>query len=114
MRAILIDSKARIVRSVEHDGSLENIYKLLNCRTFTAPIELENGDTVFCDDEGLLGNPRDFFELDGYEPIAGNALILGTTKYGESVSCKSTIVEIDSDVNFIDIATLTLRYRLAR
>lgn len=110
MKAILINSKARIVHNVECDG-LEDMYKLIGCRTVAAPIELENGDTVWIDDEGMY-NPRDFFELDGYDPIAGNAIILGTTSTGDNVDCKSTVVEIDSDVMFIDLATLRLRYRV--
>jgi len=110
MKAILINSKARIVHNVEIDG-LEDMRQLLECRTVAAPIELDNGDTVWIDDEGMY-NPRDFFELEGYEPIAGNALIIGTTELGDNADCKTSVTEIDHGILFIDLATLQLKYRL--
>lgn len=112
MKAILINSVDRKVSEIQYNGNIEEIYQALNCQTFTI-VRLENGDTVFVDDEGLLGNPQNFFTIADYgTPIAGNGLVLGETLDGESKDCASTVDEVSKDVIFMDIATVLIHQRL--
>jgi hypothetical protein len=113
MRAILINAKERTVKEVDIVGDLNSIREHLGCRTIDAPHELENGDTVYCDDEGLDSN-IDFIELfSEYDPIPGNILILGHDGEGGNCDCKTSTSDIHNRVQFYDIATLQLKYRLA-
>jgi len=113
MRAILINAKKRTVNEINITGDLASLKSSINCRTVAAPYELENGDTVWCDDEGLYVN-KDFIELfEEYDPIAGDVLITGTTRDGDTTDCKTTSSDIHNRVMFYDMATLQLKYRLA-
>lgn len=113
MRAILINAKNRTITEVDTVGDLYSMRELLGCKTIEAPYELENGDTVYCDDEGLYNN-RDFVELiPEYDPIAGNVLILGFNRNTyDNTDCLSNIADIQDTATFYDIATLQLKYRL--
>ena len=112
MKAILVNVKDRSVNPIELDGSLEAIYKAIDCRCFAVATYLDNGDAVYADDEGLFGNPQYFSEIGEYpEPIAGNLLIVGSTHDGDSTDCVSTVEEIKNDIIFMDLADVVNRYR---
>ena len=67
-KAILIDVVNRIVTNVTI-GDYKEMYPLIGngCSLFTMPLELENGDGVFVDDEGLLHDKMvGGFMIEGY------------------------------------------------
>lgn len=108
MKAYLIDPFAKTVSEVEYDGNYKNIYKLISSptnpvSTFTCVNVNEAEDTVFVDDEGLLGNmsTQEFFTLNGY-PLAGKGLVLGTNEDGDSVSPSISLKEflMDNEITF--------------
>jgi hypothetical protein len=104
MKALLIDSKNKVVKQIEIGEHFTEISKAIDCETFSAPHILENEDTMYCDDEGLLKNPQHFFLLDTYpQPIAGNGLILGCDDEGDSIDVKTTLDELISRVTFMNI-----------
>jgi hypothetical protein len=106
MKAIKIDVEKNLVYFVEIDGGLESIYNVLGCTCITCPVQYENEDSMYCDDEALL-NPENikgaFMYPDWNYPIVSNALILGTDDEGNSVDCKSTLTEIANGLKFINI-----------
>ena len=51
MKAILIDVKTQEVKEVEHDDTLQNIYNLVDCRTFDV-VRIDDVNSIFVDDEG--------------------------------------------------------------
>ena len=106
MKAIKIDVEKRAVYFVEIDGTLESIYNVLGCTCITCPIQYENDDAMYCDDEALL-NPESikgaFMYPDWNYPIVSNALILGTDDNGNTVECRSTLSEIQKNIRFIGI-----------
>lgn len=96
MKAILIDAARQEVREIEI-SDWRDITKAIgwDCRLFTVATELENGDSLFVDDEGLINGTEHFFITEYYpHPLAGNGVILGCNEDGESQNCKSTIDEI--------------------
>jgi hypothetical protein len=104
MKALLIDSKNKVVKQIEIGEHFTEISKAIDCDVFAAPHILENEDTMYCDDEGLLKNPQHFFLLDTYpQPIAGNGLILGCDDEGDSIDVKTTLDELISRVTFMNI-----------
>jgi hypothetical protein len=81
MKALKIDVLNQTITEVELNNAKE-LYGLIGngCHTFCAPIEYNNGDTLFADDEALLHD-----ELEGCfmfpkwkYPIVGNAVIANT------------------------------------
>ena len=46
MKAILIDVKTQEVKEVEHDGEIQNIYILIDCRAFDL-VRLNEVDGIF-------------------------------------------------------------------
>ena len=104
MKALLIDSKNRVVKQIEIGEHFTEISKAIDCDVFSCPHVLENEDTLYCDDEGLLKGPENFFLLDSYpQPIAGNGLILGCDEEGESIDAKTSIFELSNRVTFMDV-----------
>lgn len=104
-KAILIDVVNRIVTNV-NIGDYKEMYPLIGngCSLFTMPLELENGDGVFVDDEGLLHDKMvGGFMIEGYAaPLIGNAIIQGADEEGETDDCKSTVEQILAKVTFLD------------
>ena len=106
MKAVLIDAVNKTITNCNINNGLETFYKLLNCQTVTAPVVLENNDTLFCDDEALLKPAYHFFKLsyNGYENyFAGNGLIVGTNDEGGSVDVETTAEEIQRHITFMDL-----------
>lgn len=106
MKAILIDVKNQTVREVDHAGGIHDIYRKLECDTFTVPVQLDNGDALYIDDESLLkpaeSVPGAFlFEPYPFQPLFGHGLIIGTNMEGESQDAKSKPGEIRRMVTFL-------------
>ena len=78
-----------------------DIYKEIGngCNLFCCPVEFENGDCLYADDEALLQeNVEGCFAMENFRyPIVGNAIILGTDEEGESTNAKTNI----SDLNIL-------------
>lgn len=104
MKAIKIDATNQTVTEIEIDGSLDDIYKHVECRCFAIGAYFENEDAVYVDDEGLLVGKEAFFELEGITsyPLAGNSLIVGTDmNTGKSIDCQTTLEEVKQKVSFL-------------
>lgn len=103
-KVILIDAVNRIIKLVEID-TYKDIYLHLNCDMFEVATELENNDSIYVDEEGLLTNPQHFFEYEGAHQagFAGNGLVIGTDEEGESVDAKTTLEEVIKKVKFKSI-----------
>lgn len=106
MKAIRINSVDRKIEEIEI-GDYRDITKQIGgrCTIFTTGGYLPNGDVVYVDDEGLINGTRDFFyRSDIYPtPLAGNAVVLGSTPYGDSRDARSTAADF-ANVKFLDIA----------
>ena len=103
MKAILIDVHTQSVTEVDHDNTLDNIYDLLNCRTFDV-VRIDEVDSIYIDDEGLFVDDQLFFEYGGDAQsvrLAGNGLILGVDDEGNSISPRTTVEEVEGRVGFL-------------
>lgn len=106
MKAYLIDPEFHSVKEVDYSGDYKQIYSLIGCETFGCVEIHENGDTLFIDDNGKLGDLSEkyFFVVDvpgGQHLIAGKALVLGTDEEGESVEPKLNSIAVECRVHFI-------------
>ena len=104
MKGILIDVKNRVVREVEinKDDILKSLYELIGC-DLVDRVGLTDTDDIWVDDEGLLtaNDDTNFFSLVGHpSPFAGNGLVLGYNKMGDSVEPKITVESVRMKVKF--------------
>ena len=103
MKAILIDVYNKDIKEVEYDGTLDFIYFNLACRTFDV-VRIDDVNSIFVDDEGLLRQNQLYFEYSGSNGIfqlAGNGLILGVDDEGNSISPTLTVEDVEGKVNFL-------------
>lgn len=107
MQAIKIDPIKQEVSLVEIDGSLESIYKELDCTTFTCPSILDNMDSLYVDDEGLfVSEYKGAFYFNNFpQMLFGNGLLMGSDEEGESVDVKSTLEDVINKIKFIPEST---------
>jgi hypothetical protein len=91
VEAYFIDAANKTVTRIEYDGNWRNISKTIGCDRFTVVNVNEHGDGIFLDDEGHYEDDQNYFWFDGYPTmLAGNGLVLGTDKDGDSIEpCQS-------------------------
>jgi hypothetical protein len=97
-KALKIDVVNQTVTNIVIND-IEDIYREIGngCELFCCPINFDNGDTLYADDESLLReNVEGCFMMDDWNyAIVGNAIILGTDfEDGESVDCKCSPIDI--------------------
>jgi len=105
-KGYLIDPEAKTIIHINYDLStgIDGIYKLIGADPFTI-VQIEKRDAIFVDDEGLLKNPRYFFQYRGYhQPLAGKGLVLGTNEEGDTVSAKIKYEDLKSRVSFLELS----------
>ena len=97
MKALKIDVVNKTVSTIDIKDYKE-IYAAIGngCELFCCPIEFDNGDTLYSDDEGLLHeNVEGCFALNDWNyPLVGNAIILGSDDEGESADAKTKAEDI--------------------
>ena len=102
MKVILIDTKNEEIKEVEHDDTLKNIYKFVDCATFDV-LRLDGVNGIYVDDEGLFVEDQLFFTYHGdnySHTLAGNGLVLGVNGGGETISPTITVEEVSEAVDF--------------
>ena len=103
MKAILIDVYEKEIREVDYDGTLDFIYFNLACKTFDV-VRVDDVNSIFVDDEGLLRQNQLYFEYSGSYGIfqlAGNGLVLGVDDEGNSISPTLTVEDVKGKVSFL-------------
>ena len=102
MKAILIDVHNKDIKEIEHDGKLENIYDLINCRAFDL-VTIDDVNAIFVDDEGILKDNL-YFEYSGNERVmqfAGSGLVLGYNGEGKTISTILSVEDVKGKVRFL-------------
>lgn len=100
-KALKIDVVNQTVTHILIDD-IDDIYKAIGngCEIFCCPINFDNGDTLYADDESLLReNVEGCFMMSNWNyAIVGNAIILGTDEEGESIDCKYSPMDIYQEI----------------
>lgn len=97
MKALKINSELQTIEEVEVN-SYTDLYSLIGngCTCFTAPVSFENGDTIYCDDEGLYHDFQGGFMMEDWDyPIVGNAVLQGVDDEGDSIEPITTKEELE-------------------
>lgn len=103
MKAILIDPFTETISEVDYVGPYQQIYALLSHETMPVDcytvVGLDDGESIFVDDEGLLKDPTHFFIWKDYpQPLAGKGLILGCDDEGKTIGTELTLDYVKSKV----------------
>lgn len=98
-KAYKIDAYANRIDEVTV-GEYTDIYEHIGCQTFTLATVLDNGDTLYVDDEGYLNSEvtRGFYYEGQF--FAGNGLLLGSNEEGESVDVKTLELDVAESTHF--------------
>jgi hypothetical protein len=92
----LIDPAPRSIAPWLYTGDWRTIASALRIgqSPFTI-VEIDDGDVIYLDDEGLLKSLDWFFAVKrGHQPFAGCGLVLGSNGDGETVSARITLQEL--------------------
>jgi len=103
IRAIIIDAKnQRVVETSFPDSDIRHIYGAGKFSCVALAHMFPNRDTVYVDDEGLLKPVRYGFTLEGAHQdfFAGNGVLLGSDRQGETVDAKTPIEDVIRSVGF--------------
>lgn len=104
MKALLINSENKTISEIEIEEGIKPIYDALGCTTFAVPLVYPNKDAMYVDDEGFFKHQSGSFMFPNWSyPLLGKALILGTDKYGNSVSVKTTKEELLKDIQWFAV-----------
>lgn len=98
-KAYKIDAYRNIITEVAI-GDYRDIYKQIECGTFTVASYLPNGDTLYVDDEGFLNEKVTRGFMFNGRFFAGNGLLLGATKGGDSANVKTKELDAANMVTF--------------
>ena len=105
MRGLLIDPSNMSITEVNYDGNWKTIKDHIGngCTIFECPINLDNGDSFYTDEEGLYhDNIGGLHRHDWRFPLVGRILVLGLDKEtGDTIDAVSTIEELASEHNLI-------------
>lgn len=105
MKAIKICVETCKVFYIDLADDYRAMYQVIGngCDLIAMPVRFSNGDYIFVDDEGWLRDEiKGFISMPGWrDPIAGNALIVGSSPNGDLADCKTTIEEVKKMVTFI-------------
>lgn len=102
MKLIVIDSVKQEVREETVTGeSLKAMQDAVGGHIEIA-YHFENGDTMFCDEEGLYKGHDTFVWLEGaHQPFAGSCVIAGCDDEGNTTSAKTSVEEVKRRVQFL-------------
>lgn len=100
MKAYKVDSYNNTITTIEMSDDFREISENIGCDLFCVGRTLPNGDTLFVDDEGFMNtNVTRGFMFDG-QFFAGNGILLGGNRMGESDDVKTKELEFSTRVIF--------------
>ena len=100
MKAYKIDAYNNVITTIEMSDDHREISENIGCDLFCVGRTLPNGDTLFVDDEGYMKESvTRGFVFDG-QFYAGNGVLLGCNRAGESQSVKLQELEFSTRVIF--------------
>lgn len=100
MKAILIDVKNKELKEVDIDG-LDSIYKAMGIKTIELATHIDKKNLIYVDEEGMFGDTGYWFRYRGSRAFAGNGLITGIGRDGQSKSTTISLEDAKSNVTFL-------------
>jgi hypothetical protein len=114
--AFVIDPASRTITVTQTPGELSDLRTLIGCSSIDAvEIDETSADTIYIDDEGLMPSDiRHFFGISGFQqPLAGKAVLIGTTPDGDPTDVKTPLAVIMRNLIYFEmrVGRLASAYR---
>src|ERR1700730_4579070 len=104
MRAIIINAEKQTVSEADIDGKLHSLQGIVGGLITPVYDGLDSKHHAYVNDEGLMNNPQHFFIVrDGHQPLAGNGVILSTTRDGDEAPATLSVDWVKGRVTFMDL-----------
>ena len=103
MKGILIDPHEEEISEVEVGDGIHEIYRVIDANLFDIAT-LNEEDTMYIDDEGLLKENRYFsfpVQVGGRRNFAGKALILSYNNEGDTFSTRLTVNDVEKRIKWL-------------
>jgi hypothetical protein len=110
MKAILINPNKKTIEIVECDGSLKDIYQLLDCETIQSIVHYSNTDTMYGNENGYgwmewsKSNAQAGFKFpDWVYPVLGKCLIVGEDQRGhpqETTFTQESLTKLSKEIEW--------------
>lgn len=103
MKAFKIDPKNKTIEKIVINR-WQDIYPQISeeCYTFCCPIQFENDDTIYADDEGLFHIIEGGIIMkDWTHPIVGNTILIGEDSEGDMEDVKTSLEELQSKIIWV-------------
>ena len=102
-RFVVIDAKNKKI-TVEERPKKESLEFMQGCvgGYIERGMDLENGDELFIDEEGLFKGYDFGFSINGSR-FVGSGVLSASTKTGDTASAKSEVQSLQSEVEFFSI-----------
>lgn len=103
LKAFKINVENRKVEEITISSSNDISNHIGNgCGLITAPIILDNEDTIYVDDEGMYNDYGGGFMMEDWAyPLVGNGVLLGSNEEGDSVDVKTTKEELEKMIKWV-------------
>lgn len=102
MKLIKIDPQNRTVEYVESNGTLEDMYQLIDCRMIDVCARQRNGDALTIDDEALFLEPQPAaFSYNGFGRIHGVAILAGCDEEGATDEPATSLEEAKRNTRWL-------------
>ena len=99
MKAILIDVHNKDIKEIDYDGNIKNLYKFVDCQLFDI-VNIDDSNHIFVDDEGLFVANQLYFSYND-KALAGNGLILGYNRAGETTGTTLDIKDVTANIKWL-------------
>ena len=105
MKSIFIDSENKTITDIDLKGDLQSWYDIIKCELVEVAHYFNDHDSIMVDEEGMLKSLENFFSVEGshQEFFAGNGLVVGVDKEGNTVDCKLRAKDIKEKITFKDL-----------
>ena len=102
MNLIKIDPQTKTVSTVESTGTLQDMYRLIDCQFIDVCARQNNGDSLTVDDDALSLDPQPpAFSFNGFGPIHGVALLTGTDAEGDCIEPSMSIAQAQKLISWL-------------
>ncbi len=102
MNFIKIDSQTRSITLVQSTGKNESLRQLIDCDSIDMCARQGNGDALAVDDDALSLDPQPAaFRFDGFGPIHGVAIVVGSNRAGETQEPALTVAEVSQRIAWL-------------
>lgn len=103
MKAFKIDPKNKTIEEIVINH-WQDIYSQISeeCGTFCCPVQFENNDTIYADDEGLFHTIEGGIIMENWVyPILGNTILIGEDNDGDMEDVKTSLEELQSKIVWV-------------